>query len=226
MEGLVIVREAFPRTVRLVSTARLRAPVLQALVSAQEVETLAEIEGATSARLIAQDRGTEGVGKNEFVHGIPSAAFINAAFAYAKPRQPNRFNAARGAWYSALEVKTSMRSRRAASTGSNGPGAPSRRSSPCPGSYSARCGFRFEPTGRSSSCFGRFCRNETSGADGERPAGYAFGGTACRVAPIFRLNASASNWALMATVWSSRGSWHWTSARDAPSRSIAPLKTP
>ena len=85
MEGLAIVREAFPRTVRLVSTARLRAPVLQALVSAHEVETLAEIEGATSARLIAQDRGTEGVGKNEFVYGIPSAAFINAAFAYAKP---------------------------------------------------------------------------------------------------------------------------------------------
>ena len=109
MEGLAIVREAFPRTVRLVSTARLRAPVLQALVSAHEVETLAEIEGATSARLIAQDRGTEGVGKNEFVYGIPSATFINAAFAYAKPRQPNRFNAARGAWYSALEVKTSMR---------------------------------------------------------------------------------------------------------------------
>src|SRR5271166_4057874 len=109
MEGLAIVREAFPRTVRLVSTARLRAPVLQALVSAHEVETLAEIEGASSARLIAQDRGTEGVGKNEFVYGIPSAAFINAAFAYAKPREPNRFNAARGAWYAALAVETSMR---------------------------------------------------------------------------------------------------------------------
>ena len=109
LEGLSIVREAFPRTVRLVSSARLRPPVLEALVSPDEVDTLAEIEGATSARLIAQDRGTEGVGRNEFVYGIPSAAFINAAFAYAKPRQPNRFNSARGAWYSALDVTTCMR---------------------------------------------------------------------------------------------------------------------
>jgi hypothetical protein len=56
LEGVAVVREAFPRTVRLVSSARLRAPVLEALVSAEEVATLAEIEGATSARLITQDR--------------------------------------------------------------------------------------------------------------------------------------------------------------------------
>ena len=109
LEGLAVVREAFPRTVRLVSTARLRPPVLEALVSADEIETLAEIEGATSARLIAQDRGTEGVDRQELVYGIPYAAFINASFAYAKPREPNRFNARRGAWYSALEVATCMR---------------------------------------------------------------------------------------------------------------------
>ena len=109
LEGLAVVREAFPRTVRLVSTARLRPPVLEALVPADEIETLAEIEGATSARLIAEDRGAEGIGRQEFVYGIPYAAFINAAFAYAKPRQPNRFNARRGAWYAALEVLTCMR---------------------------------------------------------------------------------------------------------------------
>ena len=109
LDGLPIVREAFPRTVRLVSSARLRPPVLQALVSADEIDTLAEIDGATSARLIAQDRGTEGIARQEFVYGIPYAAFINAAFAYAKPRQPNRFNARRGAWYAALDVATCMR---------------------------------------------------------------------------------------------------------------------
>lgn len=109
LDGLPIVREAFPRTVRLVSTARLRPPVLEALVSADEIEALAEIEGATSARLIAQERGTEGIGRQELVYGIPYAAFINAAFAYAKPRQPNRFNARRGAWYAALDVTTCMR---------------------------------------------------------------------------------------------------------------------
>jgi RES domain-containing protein len=109
LEGLAVVREAFPRTVRLVSSARLRPPVLTALVSAEETEALAEIEGATSARLIAQERGAESLGRGELVFGIPYAAFINAAFAYWKPLEPNRFNAARGAWYAALEVKTSMR---------------------------------------------------------------------------------------------------------------------
>ena len=109
LDGLPVVREAFPKTVRLVSSARLRPPVLEALVSPDDVEILAEIEGATSARLMAEARGTEGVGREEFVYGVPYGAFINAAFAYSKPREPNRFNASRGAWYAALEVKTCMR---------------------------------------------------------------------------------------------------------------------
>ncbi len=109
LEGLAVVREAFRRTVRLVSSARLRPPVLEALVAADEIEALAEIEGATSARLIAQERGTEGVDRQELVYGIPYAAFVNASFAYAKPLQPNRFSARRGAWYAALDVTTCMR---------------------------------------------------------------------------------------------------------------------
>ena len=109
LEGLAVVREAFPRTVRLVSSARLRPPVLEALVPADEIETLVQIEGATSARLMAQQRGTEGVAKQEFVYGLPYAAFVNASFAYSKPLEPNRFNALRGAWYAALEVTTCMR---------------------------------------------------------------------------------------------------------------------
>ena len=108
-EEAPIVREAFPRTVRLVSSARLRPPVLEALVGADEIDALAEIEGATSARLIAQDRGTEGLDRQELVYGIPYAAFVNASFAYSKPREPNRFNASRGAWYAALAVLTCMR---------------------------------------------------------------------------------------------------------------------
>lgn len=109
LDGLSIVREALPRTVRLVSTARLRAPVLEALVAPDEVAELAEIEGATSSRLIAEARGTEGVDRDELVYGVPYAAFINASFAYWKPREPNRFNAGRGAWYAALALRTSMR---------------------------------------------------------------------------------------------------------------------
>ncbi len=109
LDGLPVVREAFPRTVRLVTSARLRPPVLEALVAADEVAALAEIEGATSRRLLAQERGVEGIGRDEFVYGVPYAAFINASFAYSKPSEPNRFNASRGAWYAALDVETCMR---------------------------------------------------------------------------------------------------------------------
>ena len=109
IDGLPVVTEAFPRTVRLVSTARLRPPVLERLVSADDAAALAEIEGATSERLLAESRGAEGIGRDEFLHGVPYANFVNAAFAYWKPRETNRFNAARGAWYAALDVETCIR---------------------------------------------------------------------------------------------------------------------
>ncbi|HEY1780285.1 MAG TPA: RES family NAD+ phosphorylase [Roseiarcus sp.] len=109
LNDLPVVREAFPRTVRLVSTALLRPPVLEGLVSANDAAALAEIEGATSQRLLAESRGAEGIGRGEFLHGVPYASFVNAAFAYWKPREMNRFNSTRGAWYAALDVETCLR---------------------------------------------------------------------------------------------------------------------
>jgi hypothetical protein len=108
MDGLPLVRDAFPRTVRLVASARLREAVLAPLAdSDEELALLAEIESATSGRLIAEERGNGALRANELVHGVPHARFINASFAYAKPRQPMRFSPAeRGAWYAALEVET------------------------------------------------------------------------------------------------------------------------
>ncbi len=110
IDGVPIVIEAFPRTVRLVTTARLRAAVLAALVDGEdELADLAEIEAATSARMIAQDRGISGLRANELVYDVPHAHFINASFAYARPQQPNRFNGPnRGAWYAALDVATCL----------------------------------------------------------------------------------------------------------------------
>lgn len=116
-DGFPVVREAFARTVRLVATARLRAAVLKPLLEdgdagddGDDLAALAELEGATSARLIGESRGIGDIPANEFVHGVPHAAFINASFAYAKPRQPGRFNGPeRGAWYAALEVETCLR---------------------------------------------------------------------------------------------------------------------
>ena len=72
-----------------------------------ELDLLAEIEGATSGRLVAEDRGTASLPATELVHGVAHAKFINASFAYAKPRQMNRFNPPDcGAWYAALAVET------------------------------------------------------------------------------------------------------------------------
>lgn len=105
---LPLVRAAFERTVRLVTSARLREAALAPLAdTADELALLAEVEGATSSRLIAEDRGIGALSADELVHGVPHARFINASFAYARPRQPNRFNPAnRGAWYAALDPET------------------------------------------------------------------------------------------------------------------------
>ena len=100
---------ALERTVRLVATARLRDPVLLKLVDEALLADLAEIEGATSGRLAAEDHGADAIGKGEFVAGLPHAAFINAAFAYFRPRELNRFNGpGRGAWYAALTTATCL----------------------------------------------------------------------------------------------------------------------
>ena len=74
-----------------------------------ELALLAEIEGATSGRLVAEERGLGALSPDELVHGVPHARFINASFAYAKPREPMRFNPAdRGAWYAALALKPAL----------------------------------------------------------------------------------------------------------------------
>jgi len=107
---------AGPRAVRLVASGRLRDPVLSLLLddprtsgrSAEEVAALtrdlAEIEGSTSARLNAQSSLSA-----VFPSGRPHANFVNAAFAYWRPRECNRFNdAGFGAWYAAFEVETAI----------------------------------------------------------------------------------------------------------------------
>jgi RES domain-containing protein len=95
---------AVPRAVRLVATARLRDPVLLGLVPPPMLDDLAEIEGATSARL-----HEERFAATSYPSHRPHAAFVNAAFTYFRPREMNRFNGPeRGAWYAAFAVKTSL----------------------------------------------------------------------------------------------------------------------
>jgi hypothetical protein len=97
------------RTIRLVSTARLRDPVLLELVGEDALEDLAEIEGATSGRLKTEQSGSSQIDARELVFGIPHAKFINASFSYWLPAQLNRFNGpGRGAWYAGYEFETSL----------------------------------------------------------------------------------------------------------------------
>ena len=102
--------EALPRTVRLVATARLREAVLKALADTpEELGLLAELESATSARQRAAQGQLPGLPPADLVARVPHAAFVNAAFAYARPRGLNRFNGPeRGAWYAALAVETAL----------------------------------------------------------------------------------------------------------------------
>ena len=108
--SLPLAREAFPSTIRLVASARLREAVLAPLVDDQdELDLLAEIESATSGRLIAEERGLGALSPDELVHGVPHARFINASFAYAKPRAQMRFNPAnRGPIFSAKSPVEAM----------------------------------------------------------------------------------------------------------------------
>ena len=79
VDGVPVVTVAYPRTVRLVTTARLRAPVLAPLVdSEQDLAALAEIEGATSARLMAQSVGISGLQPNELLSLGSSEATVGS----------------------------------------------------------------------------------------------------------------------------------------------------
>jgi hypothetical protein len=102
--------------VRLIPETRHRPPVLRGLVdSDEEAAILAEIEGETSARLIAERDGGPALDRRElaFVRRardlrLYGQSHINAAFAYTRATG-NRFNAGdRGAWYCAWHVLTSL----------------------------------------------------------------------------------------------------------------------
>ena len=101
--------------VRLIPETRHKPPVLRGLVdSDDEAAILAEIEGETSARLIAERDGTPALDRRELAFArrardlrLYGQSHINAAFAYTRPTG-NRFNAGdRGAWYCAWDVLTS-----------------------------------------------------------------------------------------------------------------------
>jgi hypothetical protein len=97
-------------TVRLISTGRLKEPVLLPLAANHEaLENLVGLESVTNGRLKAQEAGLPELDPRELVFGRPGYTFINAAFTHTRPGG-NRFNGEdRGAWYCAFELETSIR---------------------------------------------------------------------------------------------------------------------
>ncbi len=102
--------------VRLISATHHKPPVLQGLVdSEEEAAVLAELEGETSERLIAERIGRPELDRRELVFArraqdlaLYGQTHINAAFSYTRANG-NRFNsAARGAWYCAWDMLTSV----------------------------------------------------------------------------------------------------------------------
>lgn len=72
-----------------------------------ELQELAELDGATNTRLLGEEGLLPGIGVHELVYGVSYAHIVNAAFTHAAPGG-SRFNGAnRGAWYAGVEQETS-----------------------------------------------------------------------------------------------------------------------
>jgi len=96
-------------TIRLISTARLKEPVLLPLAPTQgALDDLADLESVTNGRLQAQETGLPDLDPRELVFGRAGHTFINAAFTHTRPGG-NRFNGEdRGAWYCAFDAQTCL----------------------------------------------------------------------------------------------------------------------
>ncbi|SDU04557.1 RES family NAD+ phosphorylase [Stappia sp. ES.058] len=101
--------------VRLISETHHKPPVLRGLVDTdEEAAILADLEGETSARLIAEREGRPDLDRRELAFArrahdlrLYGESHINAAFTYTRPAG-NRFNSGdRGAWYCAWDLLTS-----------------------------------------------------------------------------------------------------------------------
>lgn len=101
-------RVAQSRTIRLIASANHKPPVLQGLVSSfGAIADLEELESATSGRLDMEQKGIPGVAADGLASGY-GYTFVNAAFAYPRPKG-SRFNTERwGAWYCGFELQTAI----------------------------------------------------------------------------------------------------------------------
>lgn len=101
--------------IRLIPATYHKPPVLRGLVDTdEEAVLLAELEGETSGRLVAQREGTAALDRRELAFArrardlqVYGVTHINAAFAYPRATG-NSFNGGdRGAWYCSYDLLTS-----------------------------------------------------------------------------------------------------------------------
>jgi RES domain-containing protein len=104
----LISRVSQSRTVRLISNANHKPPVLLALAPTHgALENLEALESVTSRRQEAQQKGVPGIAPGALSTGY-GYSFVNAAFAYTRP-SGNRFNPPDwGVWYSAFHHNTAL----------------------------------------------------------------------------------------------------------------------
>ena len=100
---------AQPATVRLISTAYFKPPVLKVLVDTdEELQILEDLEGLTNRRLRAERSGLASLHPRELIFQAWGRTYINAAFTYTRA-EGNRFNSGdRGAWYCAFDEGTAI----------------------------------------------------------------------------------------------------------------------
>jgi RES domain-containing protein len=104
----IVSRVSQSRTVRLISNANHKPPVLGALAPTYgALANLEALESVTSGRQRAQQTGVPGIAPEALVIGY-GYSFVNAAFAYRRPGG-NRFNPPEwGVWYSAFAPETAL----------------------------------------------------------------------------------------------------------------------
>jgi RES domain-containing protein len=96
-------------THRLMPSRHGEASALERLTSsAEQLEDLIELDGATNDRLLGEANLLPGISVHELLFGVPYAHIVNAAFCHARP-SGSRFNGPeRGAWYAAFELETAV----------------------------------------------------------------------------------------------------------------------
>lgn len=94
---------------RLIPSKYSKGSVLENLPLPPDVlADLSEIDAATNERKAAEHGERTGIGPGELLFGVPYARIVNAAFCHPGPHG-GRFNSPqRGAWYTAVEIETSI----------------------------------------------------------------------------------------------------------------------